>query len=302
MSASADVCFDRDRREVVMTGVSLALVLVAACVHATWNVLAKRARGGAAFIWLFSAISAILYAPFAIAVLLIQQPHIGGVEVLFMVGTGVLHVAYFLALQRGYRVGDLSLVYPLARGTGPTLSTIGAILFFGERPTALAMVGALLVVVGVFILTGGTYGAEGRRRWAIGYGLLTGTIIAAYTLWDKHAVSTLNIPPLLLDYSSSLGRVVLLAPVAFHQRANVACEWRSHHWEVVGVALLSPLSYILVLTALATTPVSYIAPARELSILIGAAIGARVLVEGDVRRRLTAAGAIVAGVVALALG
>jgi drug/metabolite transporter (DMT)-like permease len=123
-----------------------------------------------------------------------------------------------------------------------------------------------------------------------------------YTLWDKYAVSTLLIPPLLQDFCTTLGRVLLLGPIAFRKRVEVRQEWRIHRKEAIGVALLCPLSYIMVLTALVTTPVSYIAPAREVSILIGALMGSRLLAEGDAKRRLPAAAAIVVGVMALALG
>jgi drug/metabolite transporter (DMT)-like permease len=285
-----------------MSGVALGLVLAAACIHATWNWLAKRAGGGAVFVWLFGALSTLLYAPLALAVLIAQRPRLGSVELLFIVGSGVIHVAYFLALQRGYLVGDLSVVYPLARGTGPTLSTLAAIMFFQERPTPLALCGALLVVAGVFFLSGGS-GASGRMRLgAVGYGLLTGSLIAAYTLWDKQAVSALAIPPLLLDYGSNMCRAVLLAPLAFRRPDDVLSIWRAHRREALGVALLTPLSYILVLTALVTSPVSYVAPAREISIVIGTAMGTRLLAEGNAGRRLGGAAAIVVGVVALAFG
>ena len=286
-----------------MTAFALGLVLSAAFIHATWNYLAKRAgEGGAAFVWLFAALSSLFYAPLAVFVYFWQRPHIGSLQLVFMVGSALIHLAYFLILQKGYRVGDLSLVYPLARGTGPTLSTLAAILFLGERPSVLAILGAFLVAAGVFFLSGGSGSSKGNRRWGIGYGLLTGIIIAAYTLWDKYAVSTLLIPPLLQDYCTTLARVVMLGPVALRKRGDVGKEWRVHRKEAVGVALLCPLSYILVLTALISAPVSYIAPAREVSILVGAVMGARLLAEGDTRRRVLAAGAIVAGVIALAIG
>ena len=91
-------------------------------------------------------------------------------------------------------------------------------------------------------------------------------------------------------------------PIGLRHRAEAAAVWREHWRAVLGIAILSPLAYILVLTALATTPVSYIAPAREISILIAAILGARLLAEGDTTRRLTAASTMVLGVVALALG
>ena len=285
-----------------MTAFALGLVLAAAFIHASWNFLAKRAGGGASFVWLFAALSAIFYAPLAVIIYFWQKPYIGPMQIVFMAGSSLIHLAYFLILQRGYRVGDLSLVYPLARGTGPTLSTFTAILVLGERPTPFAIFGALLVAGGVFLLSSGPGSSEGSRKWGVGYGLLTGTIIAMYTLWDKYAVSTLLIPPLLQDFCTTLGRVLLLGPVAFRKRAEVRKEWRIHRKEAIGVALLCPLSYIMVLTALITTPVSYIAPAREVSILIGALMGSRLLAEGDAKRRLPAAAAIVIGVMALALG
>ncbi len=115
-------------------------------------------------------------------------------------------------------------------------------------------------------------------------------------------MSALLIPPLILDWASSLGRAALLAPVAFRNWPAVKLHWRRHRRETLIVAALNPLSYILILTALTFSPVSYIAPAREVSILIGAALGAKFLKEGDVTRRLAAASLMVLGVVALALG
>jgi drug/metabolite transporter (DMT)-like permease len=283
---------------------ALALVLAAAFVHASWNLLAKRAGdGGPAFVWLFNSLSLLIYAPLAVAVVVFQRPQVGPVELVFMLGSGVLHLGYFLLLQRGYGVGDLSLVYPLARGTGPLIATAAAIAFFGERPTLLALSGVILITAGVFLLTWqpGIIKGSGLNL-GVAYGPLTGASIAAYTLWDKHAVSALLIPPLLQNWSATLVSVALLTPLAVRRRAKVTAVWREYRPEVLGVALLTPLSYILVLTALISAPVSYVAPAREVSILIGTAMGASLLAEGDAKRRLFAAGAVVLGVVALALG
>jgi drug/metabolite transporter (DMT)-like permease len=287
-----------------MTLLALSLVLSSAVLHATWNFFAKRAGGGAAFVWLFNALSAVVYAPFALGAVFIQRPHIGGVEIAFMVVSTLLHTVYFLTLQRGYREGDLSLVYPIARGTGPALSTTAAILIFCERPTPLAICGALLVAVSVFALTGGGRRSNDpvRRRAAIFYGLITGLLIASYTLWDKHAVSVLLIPPLLFDWTNTIGRTALITPHALRHWAAIRREWYDHRREACIVAIFSPLAYILVLTALVFTPVSYIAPAREISILIGTIMGARLLSEGDGRRRMIAAGGMVLGVIALAVG
>jgi drug/metabolite transporter (DMT)-like permease len=283
-----------------LTAVALLVVVASAFSHAYWNLLAKRAGGGPLFVWLVAAASTILYAPLAAAVVWLQRPSVGRVQLLFMAGTACLHVGYFVALQLGYDRGDLSLVYPLARGTGPLLSVAGAVALLGERPTPVALAGTLLVGAGVLGLSAGVTTRD--ERAATLFGLLTGLSIACYTLWDKQAVTAGGIPPLLLTWSSDAGRSLLLLPAAFNKRHAVAAVLRSAGREVAGVALLAPLSYILVLVALRSTPVSYVAPVREIGVLIGAALGVRVLAEGNARRRLAAAGAIVAGVVALALG
>jgi drug/metabolite transporter (DMT)-like permease len=286
-----------------MTNFALTLVLGSAVLHAGWNLLAKRASGGVAFVWLISFISGVAYTPIALAVYINERPVIGLVEVLFIGGNAVLHIGYFLLLSRGYRVGDLSLVYPLARGTGPMLATLAAIILFGERPTPLAILGAVLIGVGVFIFTGGASAlVDSGARIAIAYALLTGLIIATYTIWDKYAVDDLSIPPLVYDSAGNLGRITLLTLLLRGQWGDVRMEWRAHRWEAIGVGLLSPLAYIMILSALTISPVSYIAPAREISILIGSVMGTVLLAEGDAQRRWLAAGVMVLGVVALAFG
>jgi drug/metabolite transporter (DMT)-like permease len=197
----------------------------------------------------------------------------------------------------------LSLVYPLARGTGPLLSSVAAILFLGERPSIIAIIGALLIIGGVIVLTGNLAQLSQRnRRPAVGYALITGLFIAAYTLWDKQAVSHFAIAPIVLDWGANVIRSLLLTPFALKYSDHAINEWREHKWEAVAIAILIPFCYILVLTAMRFTPVSYVAPAREISILIGTAMGARLLAEGDAPRRLGAAAAMVLGVVALAIG
>jgi drug/metabolite transporter (DMT)-like permease len=286
-----------------MTLGALILILAAAVIHATWNLINKQASGHATFTWIVAVLSALFYAPATIAIIEIWQLKFSFVEVGMMAGSAALHTGYFLLLNQGYRVGDLSLVYPLARGTGPLLSTVAAILFLGERPSAIALVGALLIIGGVMVLAGNFARLrQSGTRAAAGYALITGLFIAAYTLWDKQAVSHFAIMPMVLDWGANVGRAILLTPFALRYSEEAVIEWREHKWEAVAVAILIPLSYILVLTAMSFTPVSYVAPAREISILIGTALGARLLAEGDAPRRLAAAGAMVLGIVALAIG
>ncbi len=286
-----------------MTNLALGLVLTSAVLHAMWNLLAKRAGGGTPFVWLFSFLMTMFYAPLALATFFLMEAKLTPIQLFFMLGTGILHSGYFLMLARAYRAGDLSVVYPLARGTGPMLATGTAILFLNERPTPLAIFGVVCVGVGVFIFTGGWKKInDPRSRQTIGYAFSTGIIIATYTIWDKYAVSVLLISPLIYEWSGDVLRTGALTWGVRHRWSEVRAEWQQHRIEAVGVALLSPLAYILVLTALRFSPVSYIAPFREVSILIGAMMGTYLLGEGEMRRRWSAAAVIVIGVMALAFG
>jgi drug/metabolite transporter (DMT)-like permease len=291
-----------------MTLLALALVLAAGSFHATWNLLAKRASSGVsgpAFVWLCTALSTLIFAPVA-AIVLSENPHVGTLGLLFMFGTGILHTGYFLSLQEGYRVGDLSMIYPLARGTGPLLASAAAIALFDERPGLLGAAGILLIVSGVLLLAwepdSGSRGSAKKKWLGIAFGLLTGVFIASYTLWDKYAVSDLSLSPILYYWASCLVEALLLTPLALRDKEKVRAAWRTHRLETLGVAVLSPLSYVLVLIALVFTAVSQVAPAREISILIGTLMGGRLLAEGGLRQRLVASGLMVGGIAALAVG
>ena len=282
----------------------LGLVIAAAFAHAGWNLVAKPAGGGTAFVWLCAVAGTLLYAPvFAIDLVLDPGP-LGWAAIALMAGSGALHAVYFVLLQRAYSGGDLSVVYPLSRGTGPLLSTTAAIAFFGERPSLLALAGAAVIVLAVFSLIRRSPGQESTMKLGSGtaFAVLTGAAIAAYTLWDKHAVGAAALSPIVYYWGTNLANAALLTPAALHRREGVRDAWQRSRGRAAGVGLLSPLAYVLVLYALARTPVSYVAPARESSIVIGTVLGIYVLHERDTGRRLAAAAAILAGVVLLALG
>jgi drug/metabolite transporter (DMT)-like permease len=284
-----------------MTTLALGLVLGAAVCHALWNLILKRAGeglgGDLVFVWLFLVCSATMWAPVAAVDLAIEHPHVGWPQLGFMAGSGVLHLAYFFLLQRGYATGDLSVVYPLARGTGPILALAGAIVVLGERPGPVAIGGGVAVGLGILGLSRG----RGTPA-AVGYALATGAFIAVYTIWDKHGVDALAVPPILYFWSGDLLRSLILTPYGLRRRRAARAALAAHPRAIVGVAVLAPLAYILVLAALVFTPASYVAPAREVSIAFATGLGVFVLREGDARRRLACAAVIVAGVVALAVG
>lgn len=288
-----------------MTPLALGLVLAAAFIHASWNYAAKRSGGGLPFVWISSVFALGLYTVAGAIHWLWRQPVLPAGIWWVILGSGVMKTVYALLLQRAYRHGDFSLVYPLTRGTAPLLATIGAIACFGERPTPLALAGAAIIIASVFYLTGGSsllHATRAHLRQGILYGLACGTCVGVYTVWDQRAVAHLQLPPVLYDGGTQVVLFAILTPFAWSRRAEVATMWREHRGKAAIVGLLSPVAYVLILTAMSFTPVSYIAPAREISIVIGAFFGARLLGEGDASRRLLAAAGMAAGIIALALG
>lgn len=286
-----------------MTIIAFVLVLVSAGLHATWNFLAKRAGGDTAFVWLFSALATLIYLPLVIVAVVVQKPHLGAPELTALGFTCLLHIAYYLFLNWGYQVGDLSLVYPIARGAGPLLAVIGAVIFLGERPSALAVGGMLLISMGILILTyGSSNGQHGSVRLGVIYGLLTAVAIGAYTLQDKQVVGFYLIPPLILTWVGSLTQTVIIAPYAVRHWDRVKFNWRQHKREAFSIGVLDSLSYILFLIALSTGQVAQIAPLRQTSILVGAFLGTRLLEEEAGRRRIAAAVVMTIGVIVLAGG
>ena len=288
-----------------MSTYALALVIVAAVLHASWNYLLKKCGGGIGVLSLSAIVATVALTPFSLFLILANGIVLSPTMVAVIIGGGVLHLIYFLLLDRAYRSGgDLSVVYPLARATGPLITIVVATLFFGERMSLVAVVGALLIGVSALLLTGNPAKLFSKDTTAgAGFALLCGCMIASYTVWDKQVVAVLLIPPVVYDWAANLSRIMMLTPMAMKREPGaISRAWRDHRQTVIAIGVLSPLSYILVLTAMVFTPVSYVAPARELSILFAALLGAHALKEGDAKRRTIAACGMVLGVSALALG
>ena len=284
---------------------ALTLVITAAFLHAGWNYLLKKCGGGIGVLTLSAIVATTMLTPFSLYLIFANAFAFTPAMIAVILGSGVLHMIYFLLLDRAYRAGgDLSVVYPLARATGPLLTIIVATLVFGERMSALAVAGALLIGASALMLTGNPAKLFSKAAGAgVGFALLCGCMIASYTVWDKQAVAVLLIPPVVFDWGANLSRITMLTPMAMKREPGaISRAWKDHRKTVIAIGVLSPLSYILVLTAMVFTPVSYVAPARELSILFAALLGAHALKEGDAKRRTIAALGMVLGVSGLALG
>lgn len=190
--------------------------------------------------------------PVATGVFIVQRPRLGLSNLLMILATVAVHSAYFLLLDKAYRAGDMSLAYPIARGTGPLLSAAAGILLLNERPSPLALAGIGLMISGMFLLTENAAALKSAETKAvILYALACGASISFYIVLDKVSLSRLGTPPLILDWGTNLGRFLMLTPVALRDVPSVREQWRLNGKRALGVAVLSPLAYILVLTAMA---------------------------------------------------
>jgi drug/metabolite transporter (DMT)-like permease len=286
-----------------LTPAVLVLVAIAAIAHATWNLTIKAAgTSGTRFLWLTFVVATIAVAPFGVGSLV----HVGSklpLLLLLALGSGILQILYFLTLQRGYRLGDVSIVYPLARGSGPLLSVVFAIILFGERPAVPALIGAGVVVVGVVVI--GLAGGRGRftaNRTGILYGLLVGVVIAGYTLWDANAVVQQKLPPFGYFWVTILVQLIAFTPFALRKPRHTVALAKQHWAAVLVVGILSPLAYVLILFAFTLAPVALVAPAREVSVVLVALGGLLLFREPHPVQRILGAVVVLGGVALLAIG
>lgn len=231
-----------------------------------------------------------------------------------IVASGAVHVLYYGALLTGYRRGDLSVVYPLARGTGPLITAVVASLWLGERPGLRGWAGVMGIVAGIVLLAGGPalwrrlrYGeasTDPRLRAGLRWGALTGLFIASYSLIDGYAVKHGGVSPIAVDYLGSLARLPLTLVLlwGWPREGPLALAECARRWwrPALLIGAVSPVSYVLVLYAATLAPLSQVAPAREVSMLFAALFGGQLLGERDRAWRLLGAACIGLGVAVLA--
>ena len=291
-----------------MSTTALALVLCAALLHATWNIAAKKAGGGDSFMVMGALMVGVLWAPLALVLCWHELWALTAAQWGFVLATTLVHLGYYRCLLTGYREADLTVVYPVARGTGPLITVLVAVVLLGERPGWLGGLGVAAVCGGVFVLAGGPrllqQRADARLRAGLRWGGLTGLFIAGYSVLDGYAVKVMLISPILLDWLTNLLRLPFLLPGEMgrwrHDAAAQQAVWRTQwRYALVG-AVLAPIGYVMVLYALTMAPMSLVSPTREVSMLFAALIGGRLLGEGDRWLRLAGAACIAGGVALLA--
>jgi drug/metabolite transporter (DMT)-like permease len=289
-----------------MTGATIALVLLSAFAHASWNFLIKRADDAEVFTWWMAVSINVLLLPFAVVLFWINPPESRGW--IFLAATWILHVGYFITLSRAYRDGDLSLVYPVARGTGLLLIPIFGVVLLSESMSFIAVLGVAGIATGVFTLSWwGRFRSIAinplsvLRAPGMVYALTTGLIIAGYSIVDKQGVQ--HVTPLLYMYLMATSATFGLLPfiVRGRSRSTFVNEWRNNSTAIVAGGLLQFAAYGMILTAFTMSRVSYIGPFREVGLLVGVALGVFVLREPFPGGRILGAALVATGAIAVAV-
>ena len=288
-----------------MTGIALGIVLTSAFMHAGWNYLTKKSRNKAAFIWLFHVIAMGFYIPMLVFYWPSDPiPPMGWACVL---ATGLLHGFYFLFLGGAYERGDLSLVYPLSRGSGPLLVPILSVILIHERLYPLGIFGIALIVVGIYVIHLQSFSRHsflkpflalrgGASLWA----LCTGGTIAGYSLVDKVGV-TVVFPPVYISLMAFISFLFLSPYVLVKHRSRLKEEWRVNKGKILVVGVSAYITYMLILFALRISKVSYVVAVREVSIVFSALYGILWLREKYAKQKVSGAVIIVLGVTLIGL-
>jgi len=282
-----------------VSGSALALVLVAALIHAGWNALAKRARDPLVFLWSSVTLASLGLAPLGAWVIVAEGWKPGGAS--FVLATVAVHAVYFWVLARAYGSGDLSVVYPVARGLGVALVPVLALVFLHERVSALGALGVALVVAGIVVIyVLGTPWNIGRSRPPVSmWSIATGLTVAVYSIIDKAGVARVH--PLAYISLMGLGISVLLAPWVLTRRESLGREWRTNGRAIILASSMNLTSYLLVLFAFRQAKASYVVAARETSIVFSVLIGSLIMREAHAGSRLIGALVVLLGVVCVAL-
>jgi drug/metabolite transporter (DMT)-like permease len=288
-----------------MTPAALALVLTGALCHAAWNILAKRCAGGLVFVWQVGMVSLVPALPLTLWSWHAQGLSLTTAMMAAVAVSALLHVLYALALQRGYQAGPFSVVYPVARGSGPLLTVVAAVVLWREQPSLVGWLGVSAVLAGIVLLARGSQHPQDALparavRAGLQWGLVTGGLVASYTVVDAWAVKGLGMAPLVFYPLGLLLRSALLTPFVLTRRDEARAGWRANRGAIIGVGLLSPAAYLLALLALQQAPLSYVAPVREVSMLVGALVGARLLGEPLTPTRIGGVLMLLGGVIGVA--
>jgi drug/metabolite transporter (DMT)-like permease len=275
---------------------AVALVLLAALLHATWNAFVKASGDRLVTLGL---VNAGRFAVCVVAVFFLPIPHADSWP--FLVLSAALHVGYYLFLIKAYGSGDLSHVYPLARGVSPLLIAGGALLLADERLGSGALLGVVIVSLGIASLTFITSGDQHRSRQAVYYALATAVFIAAYTVTDGMGVRRAGSVIAYIAWLTVLDGFPILCLAVLRRRGRFLMLARESFWRACSGGLLQLLAYGLVIWAMSFSPMAGISALRETSVIFAAMIGAYLLKEPLGRKRIGAAALVATGIVIMKL-
>ena len=282
-----------------MPPLALGMLIAAAIMHASWNLVVKQAQERQIFTWWSLVIGALCFAP-----LLAFAPSLPTRVWPYVLASALAETAYFFALTRAYRIGDFSLVYPLARGAAPALLALWAALFLGERPTPFGLLGLAILICGLITVGSGAWWNRGASKavsgGAITAALLVALCISTYSAIDGAAVrfvSPISYTVVILGLSAVFATPIILTR---YPLAAVRAEWRANWPRIFAVGVLNLGTYMLVLAAFARARVGYAGAVRELSVVVAALIGWRWLGEPFGAHRTLGAILIFGGIVVIA--
>jgi len=283
---------------------AFVLIIAAAVTHACWNVFAKVSKNILAFMWWATIFGILGYGAW-----LATGPgfFLNPASRLPFLISAICETGYFVTLVKGYAQGDLSLVYPLSRGSAPIFAAILSAALLAESLPLLGYVGIALMVVGVYVVSQPVEQSRisfGFRsivhNRVIGWSLASAVFIGIYSVTDKLAVAATN--PLVYNWWVFAGNGVFWAPFVwrrFQFKANVH-ELRTNFPRVIVTAVLSTVSYAAALAALALTSASYVVAGRGFSVVIGACLGTFLLREKFGMVRIIGATLMVVGLCLMA--
>ena len=281
-----------------MTLALFSLVLASAAMHATWNALIKTRSDRFASISLTTLGASIVVLP------ILPFVDFPSIEVwIWIAASVIIHAGYRLFLVKTYDVGDFAQSYPLARGIAPLITTVGAIIFIGEVPEGLTVLGIVVLSFGALLMSlRGSSDLSKFNRRAVGFALLTSMLIAGYTLTDGYGVRLANTASSYAAWLFFCDGLCSIA-IGFLYRGRglltvLASEWKTN---LLTGGLLAG-SYWIIMWAMTKAPVASIAALRETSILFAMLISVLVLGERVTPWRVLATVFIVGGVVILRLG
>ncbi len=287
-----------------MSTTLFVIVLVAAVFHATWNFYARKMSGNLVVFWFALWVSVITLSPF-VAVLTILR---GAGEVwamyhagyVYMIGTGVFHIGYFILLARAYEHGEISVVYPVARGSGIGATALCGWLILGEEINSLGAVGIGLVCVGILAMGAGVLHQSEQALSGFRSALGVGVTIIGYSVIDKMGVGVVH--PVLYIWTMFLVTALAIWPlVVSKNRGELRSIAGRSPGSIIVIGLGSAGTYLTILFDFTERPLGYIVALREFAVVVGAMLGVLFLGEKLTAGKLGAISAIVVGLVFIKL-